>query len=139
MEELVIFDWSDGEFNMRAFNTGATRDAEGDKLDFEGFLNPLVVERYAQFLHKHRKLADGSMRDADNWQLGMPLSVYLKSMWRHFMAVWKWHRGYEAEESLEDALCAVMFNAQGYLLEVLKKKKQRREIPDSAVVVPTDS
>jgi len=39
---------------MRTFASGATRDADDHKLDFEGFLSPFVLERYAQYMHKHQ-------------------------------------------------------------------------------------
>lgn len=107
---------------MRVFKTGATRDSEDNKLDYEGFLSPIVLERYAEYLHKHRKQADGKMRSADNWQEGIPKDVYMKSLWRHFMDLWKEHRGYKGRDGIEDALCAVMFNTMGYLFEHLKNK-----------------
>lgn len=107
---------------MRAFETGATRDGDLSKLDFEGFLSPLVIERLAVYMNKNRKLPDGSIRDSDNWQLGIPIPAYMKSLWRHFHDVWKHYRGYPTKDSLEDSLCAVLFNAQGYLHEVLKEK-----------------
>ena len=66
--------------SVRTFGTGATRDLDANKLDFEGFLSPLVVERYAQHMHKARKMADGSMRASDNWQLGIPGAAYMKSL-----------------------------------------------------------
>lgn len=107
---------------MRTFDTGATRNQDDTKLDPEGFYSPLVIERFAQYLHKHRKQADGKTRDSDNWQKGMPLSVYMKSAWRHFLAWWKAHRGYATDESIEDSICALIFNAQGYLYERLRNK-----------------
>ena len=107
---------------MREFDTGATRDDDESKLDFEGFLSPLVIERYAEYMHKHRIQADGKLRDSDNWQKGIPLDAYMKSMWRHFFDVWKEHRGYESREGREEALCALLFNVQGYLFETLKEK-----------------
>ena len=57
---------------MREFDTGATRDAETNKLDFEGFFSPLALEEYAKYMHMHRRQADGNVRDSDNWQKGMP-------------------------------------------------------------------
>jgi len=107
---------------MRNFKTGATRNNNEDKLDFEGFFSPLVMERYAEYMHENRKQADGKYRDSDNWQKGIPLTSYMKSMWRHFMDVWKLHRGLTAKESLETALCALMFNVMGYLHVILKDK-----------------
>ena len=104
---------------MREFSTGATRDSDTTKIDPEGFLSPLVIQRYCDYLNKHRKQADGKIRDSDNWQAGIPLDVYMKSMWRHFLDVWTKHRGNEGDESytIEDSLCAVIFNAMGYLHE----------------------
>lgn len=107
----------------RAFETGATRTRDDEKLDFEGFFSPLVFERFGQYMHKHRQNSSGILRDSDNWQLGIPLSAYAKSMWRHFFDVWKEHRGEPTEAGLEEALCALKFNVDGYLHEVLKAKK----------------
>lgn len=107
---------------IRTFDTGATRDTDAGKLDFEGFLCPLVLERYAEYMDKNRRQKDGSCRDSDNWQKGIPFTAYAKSLWRHFHAFWKRHRGYTTNESLEDSLCAIIFNASGYLHELLKKK-----------------
>lgn len=114
---------------VREFGTGATRDLDANKLDFEGFLSPLVLERYAEHMHKARRMPDGSMRESDNWQLGIGRAVYMKSMFRHFFGVWKMHRGLPVTEvvngetvvkDLETELCALIFNASGMLHEVLK-------------------
>jgi hypothetical protein len=111
---------------LRTFDTGATRDSETDKLDYEGFLSPVVLHRYAEYMHTHRIQADGSLRDSDNWQKGIPLAAYMKSLWRHVMDVWGHHRGLGPARSvtdtslIEDALCAVIFNASGYLHELIK-------------------
>ena len=69
---------------MRKFDSGATRDIVEDKFDFEGFLSPLVLNRYAEYMNKHRKQSDGNLRDSDNWQKGIPMKVYMKSGFRHF-------------------------------------------------------
>jgi hypothetical protein len=113
--------------SKRQFDSGANRDTDEGKLDYEGFLNPLVLKRFAEYMHKHRKLSDGTLRDSDNWQNGMPLDVYMKSLTRHFMDLWLIHRDEpeEAREGIEDVLCAILFNTQGYLLEILNKKKAR--------------
>jgi hypothetical protein len=110
----------------RKFPSGATRDKEDlSKLDFEGFMSPVVLERYAQYMNKHRPRPDGSVRESDNWQLGMPLSVYMKSGFRHFFDWWKEHRGHKTSSGVEDALCALIFNAMGYLNELLKAKEKK--------------
>lgn len=114
---------------MRRFDTGATRNDDTNALDYEGFLSPLVLERFAEYMRAHRVQADGTTRASDNWQRGIPLDSYMKSGWRHFMDWWKEHRGHESRDGLEDALCALIFNAQGYLHEVLRERDVKR--PDS--------
>jgi len=106
---------------VRQFTTGATRDNEEGKLDYEGFLSPSVLEAYAKYMHKTRKQADGHWRSSDNWQKGIPKESYMKSMWRHFFDVWAIHRGYRRDVTLEEALCACLFNVMGYLHELTAK------------------
>ena len=118
------------ERKMRTFETGATRDTEEGKIDYEGFLSPEVIARFGEYMHRHRVQSDGTVRASDNWQKGIPLDVYMKSMWRHFMAVWGQHRlwwggivrGKLNQDITEEALCALLFNVQGYLHEILKKE-----------------
>jgi hypothetical protein len=120
----------------RVFETGANRDTDEGKLDFEGFLSPLVLERYAQYMHKNRKLKDGSLRDSDNWQKGIPIPVYMKSAWRHFFSVWKNHRAGTLDAAQED-ICALMFNIMGMLHEMLKPAARFQPTPDQEVFVST--
>jgi len=35
---------------VRTFDTGATRDTEDGKLDYEGFLSGRVLKRYAEYM-----------------------------------------------------------------------------------------
>lgn len=107
---------------IRQFNSGATRDADIGKLDYEGFLSPLVLKRYAEYLHKHRIQPDGKLRDSDNWQKGIPIKEYMKSKVRHFMATWTWHRHKFESIDIEESLCAEIFNTMGMLFEILKRK-----------------
>ena len=112
---------------MRTFSTGATRDRDEDKLDFEGFLSQEVLYGFAEYMHRHRVQADGSLRPSDNWQKGIPVEEYMKSMFRHFMEAWRLHRRITRGETIDmnallDALYGIMFNVQGYLFE----KKIRR-------------
>ena len=116
---------------MRNFDSGATRDYDTNKNDYEGFLHPLVIERYGNYMTKHRVQADGKLRDSDNWQKGIPKDAYIKSLWRHFLDVWFIHRGFQRfdkqrneEITMDEALCAILFNVMGYLYEVLKDNKK---------------
>jgi hypothetical protein len=113
---------------MRTAESGATRNLTGDKLAYSGFLSPLVLKRYAQYMHSHRTQADGTVRSPANWQRGMPLDWFEDSGWRHFMDWWLHHRGFpeEASEPVEEALCALMFNISGYLHELLVAKRGSR-------------
>lgn len=113
---------------LRTFSTGATRDTGTDKLEPQGFLSPEVLHRFSQYMHKHRKQSDGSLRASDNWKKGMPQEEYVKSLLRHVMDLWAVLGGegkplYDAKESdPEDIACAIMFNVQGWLHENLKKR-----------------
>lgn len=107
----------------RQFETGAYRDTEDGKYDYEGFLSPAVLERFAKYMHEHRLQSNGEMRSSDNWQKGIPTDVYMKSMFRHFMDVWSEHRYPIDAEVQEEALCALLFNVQGYLFELLGGKQ----------------
>jgi hypothetical protein len=40
---------------------------------------------------------------------------------------WKQHRGYAGQDELEESICALIFNAQGYLFEVLKEKAAKED------------
>ena len=89
---------------IRKFDTGATRDDDLTKNDYEGFFSPLVIEAFGDYMNKHRKQADGKLRDSDNWQKGFPYSVLMKSLWRHFLDLWKYHRGFKGKETIDDAI-----------------------------------
>ena len=109
---------------MRTFETGATRDTDAEKIDPEGFLSPLVIQRYCDYMQRHQTQADGKIRTSDNWQKGIPRDAYMKSLWRHFLDVWLVHRGYGRREDLQGLLCAILFNTMGYLLELLKQQER---------------
>jgi Domain of unknown function (DUF1937) len=119
------------EQKMRTFATGATRNLDSGKPDYEGFLSPLALEEFGKYMLSHQIQADGSRRDSDNWQKGIPPTAYMKSLWRHLIAVWMLHRGYTVPNdeqgrpvTLKTALSATIFNAQGYLHEVVKKDRE---------------
>ena len=105
------------EYYGREFETGAYRDTDKDKLDIEGFINPLVLQAYCKYMHKHRIQSNGKYRDSDNWQKGMSKDVYMKSLLRHTHDLWMEHRGYESRDGIEEALGGIVFNAFGYWLE----------------------
>lgn len=107
---------------MRVFETGATRNLDATKPDYEGFESPLVEWAFGAFMNSNRVQADGTIRASDNWQRGIPLDSYAASMKRHLHDVWLHHRGHSelAQEDLVVALCALRFNVNGYLHELVK-------------------
>lgn len=117
------------ETMVRAFDTGATRSSDAGRYDPEGFLSPIVIERFSEYMNSHRVQPDGSVRSGDNWQKGIPVETYMKGMWRHFLHLWTRHRGYQVQDPLattdiEEDLCALLFNGQGMLFEVIKEKRK---------------
>ena len=117
---------------VKAFASGATRSSSQDRYDPEGFLSPIALERFAQYMQKNRRMPDGSLRDSDNWQKGIPLASYIKGLWRHFLHAWTRHRGYPVQDpmaaaDLEEDLCALMFNVQGALHEVVKARLESKQ------------
>jgi hypothetical protein len=126
---------------MKTFDTGATRDISEDKLDYEGFLSPAVLQRFAQYMHKHRKQADGKRRDSDNWQKGIPRDSYMKSMTRHFIDLWLIHRGLAhlaTDQDIQEVLSALFFNVQGYIHEVLNEPVFVTPVPGT-IIWPIDN
>lgn len=121
---------------LRTFETGATRDTAQGKPDPEGYWSPLAMDRYDEYMLRHQVQADGSVRDSDNWQKGFGLPTLMKSLLRHVRAVWRLHRGWAKpnDDSIEDHLCGVIFNAQVYLHELLVKRYQGQRENDFDLV-----
>lgn len=83
--------------SVREFTTGANRDRVDGKLAFHGFVSAKASRRFGAYMNKNRRLADGSLREPDNWKRGIPMPVYAESMMRHAQ---------EVHELLEDAVAA---------------------------------
>lgn len=118
----------------RTFATGATRDGDNGKLDYEGFDSVLVDRRYAEYMHdcRLRNVPEGqSMRSSDNWQKGIDKKAYAKSLIRHVKEFALLFDGYEAFDekgkllTMEEVLCAIRFNVNGYLFELLVERYGR--------------
>ena len=114
---------------IRTVATGANRDSDAGKLSYAKGLSSQVLQRYLEYLDQHRVMKDGSLRDWDNWKQGMPIEWYSDSLSRHVHDAIRASQGLPVPEnaSLEDLLCAVIFNAQGWLFELLVAKSGNRE------------
>ena len=117
---------------VRKFDTGATRSDDNGKLKYEGFLSPVVLHRYAQYMDKHRVQKDGTLRAPDNWQKGIPKEAYMDSLIRHTMDLWRIYRGdtpIDPDTQLacewQDLLCALLFNISGLLHTDLNKGNEQ--------------
>ena len=107
----------------RKFSTGATRSDDSAKPNYIGYLSPLVIERFGRYMLEHQY---GGQRSADNWKKGITRQAYIESMFRHFVHLWGTHElaiSLEMKPHVEDTLCALLFNVQGYLFELLREKK----------------
>lgn len=114
---------------VRSFDTGATRSSDAGRYDPEAFLSPIAMERFCEYMQANQVQPDGTLRPGDNWQKGIPLPAYVKGMWRHMLHLWTRHRGYQVKDEKaasdsESDLCAIIFNAQGMLHELLKDQRR---------------
>jgi len=109
----------------RYFEGGAYRDEDASKLDFEGYLSPIVLQAYGQYMKKHQVQSDGQIRESDNWQAGFGdkhLDVCMKSAWRHFHDLWMEHRGYKSRDGIDEAINGLLFNIMAYYKKVLEDR-----------------
>jgi hypothetical protein len=111
---------------IRTFDTGATRDTAEGKSDHRGFLSPQVLQRFGEYMTKHRRQPDGTLRASDNWKKGIPQVEYLSSALRHLVDLWALMEPITPtvveETVVQDLLCALLFNVQGLLFERLKNR-----------------
>ncbi len=112
----------------REFKGGASRNSDEGKLEYDGFNSAVVDLYYAKYMHGHRFLEDGSLRDSDNWQNGFPLEVIHKSLARHYKDYHLTTTGYtvmenDKEHDIKDILCGIIFNAKAHLHELVKDDK----------------
>jgi len=113
---------------IRQFDTGATRNLEVDP-DYHGFFSPLAMHAYGEYMHAHRLQSDGTMRESDNWQKGMPIDTYVRSLVRHVHDVQLEYDGWDGlvredahePSALRAHLSAIIFNAQAWLHEIMKE------------------
>lgn len=112
---------------MRDFGNGAIRTNDTGRPDYEGYLSPLALEAFGEYMLKHQTCADGTQRNSDNWQKGMTKESYMKGLLRHAFHLWARLRGWPVRDPgaapnvIEDC-CAAWFNIQGMLHELCKER-----------------
>lgn len=115
---------------IRRFETGATRNSDRGKYEIARFLDPLVIREFCAYMHKHRQLTDGSLRDPDNWKKGLSKQSLIDGLARHWQDIWEIHEyggtarpesGERVDES--DALCAIMFNTMALLHRLIQQRR----------------
>lgn len=126
---------------LKQFDSGATRSADTGKADYEGFLSFPALEEFGDYMNRHRIQPDGAVRDSDNWQKGIPIASYIKSLVRHALELWGLHRGHVSRRLRKEypnrdinflkreTACACFFNVQGFLHEFLKEPTSGGNIP----------
>lgn len=120
---------------IRISATGASRDDNYNKLEYIRFNDPRVEKIYCYFLTKHRKMADGSLREPDNWKKGFDAGVVLDSKGRHFLDQWEYEKyGFakrpDEEVNEVESLCAEMFGVKARLYELLQDDSKYQEAID---------
>lgn len=93
------------------------RNSDNGKYDIEGFINPLVLDKFYEYMHHHRFLENWEMRNSDNWQKWFweeHYEVCMKSLLRHVHDLWMEHRGYKSREWVHSALMGSLFNLMAY-------------------------
>jgi hypothetical protein len=122
---------------IRQFDSGATRDTSINKLEPFGFISPLALHRFSEYMNTHRLQSDGSLRSSDNWKKGIPIKVYVHSLIRHVMDFWLVMSGLKPrfDPHTTDAVeiaCAILFNVQGFLHEALQGKLDGAEVGEQS-------
>lgn len=117
-----------GNGPQQGFATGATRSTSEGKVDFEGHLHPDVLAVFGEYMNAHRVQRDGQVRASDNWQKGIPIYRYVKSLVRHGMEFWRMWRGTVVRNpdsgayfTFREVLCAMLFNVMGIIFETTRR------------------
>jgi len=107
----------------RYFASGAYRDTNDGKPDYAGFQSSIVNRAFGEYMLKHQRQSDGQMRGSDNWKRGIPRDEYFRSLKRHVQDLYLEWEGYDSRDGIDEALGGLMFNLQGFWLELLKERR----------------
>lgn len=125
---------------MRKFSTGAIRDDDENKINYEKGLSPIVLQCYGEFMRRHNAQVDGGHRDEGNWKKGFTRQSYMESKWRHFMKTWLLHDEFLFDpgyDKILESLCAEMFNTMGMMHVILLERRKEKDLKVSVVQVLT--
>ena len=87
----------------RTFETGATRNGNKGKYEFDKYVNPINELSYAQYMKSHQVI-NWEYRPWDNRQKGIPFDSLFESAYRHMQTLcllYQWYDVYEIEENGE--------------------------------------
>jgi hypothetical protein len=120
-KDSALFPKYDG---VRTFESGATRNPLGDKIQYfgpQGLLSIPALRAYGKYMREHRKQeGTDELRDYNNWRQGdgVPQEVCIDSLGRHVLDLAELIEGRRVcneqdghEISKVEAACAVIFNA----------------------------
>lgn len=131
---------------VRKLKSGAIRDTDNGKFEYLGFMHPLNDYSFAKYMHNHRSMPDGTMRDSNNWWGGFGLDICMHSLVRHVedlkliysgFYVYEKREGDKAERivlterykklpknhieiTVEECCNAIRFNSEAFKLETIK-------------------
>ena len=122
------------EARVRKFKTGATRNVAKGRPQYGGYYSPLSFRRYGEYMAKHQVQSDGTIRASDNWKHGISRRAFRESLERHWVELWTitdemWGITpvKTSTEDIQETLCAIIFNAQGLLHEILIDRDTPKE------------
>lgn len=114
---------------MIQLKTGATRSDNSTKPDYRGFISPLAIMMFGEYMLRHQIQADGKPRASDNWKKGLPIERYVESKVRHDVAFWRLWEALLKDPTnealrleLEEEISACYFNVQGFMHEWMRAK-----------------
>ena len=122
---------------LRQFPSGANRNSNVGKHDIEAFINPLCDDSFHAYMHKHQQLEDGTTREGDNWQKGIPPVELMKSLTRHFHELRMIERGY-GDSDVVEVLNAIRFNVEALKLHYLNEQQKKWPVEIENQLIHTD-
>lgn len=131
---MAVHHYAQHLLEMRLFESGGTRDTDEGKVDPEGCLSAITLQKFCEYMLAHTTQADGQKRSSENWQRHFGedhYAVCMKSFMRHAFDLWLAHRKLPNREGLEAALHGCMFNLMAFG-DKYYKEKIPQEVPQAS-------